>query len=195
MRLNALLDLMTQERRAGAPVGPLDPPLVPPSLDAIIARCLAPEPSRRYARAADLAEDLQRFLDDRPNAHAPEPSLGERLAKWWRRHPQIRGAGPVAAASGVLLVAVLLGTWTLFDYASRTSARLARDHFSPSSPAASSCSTRRAGGPGFAVRGSTWAEAPGHVRRADLARLGVGGPGCGTCPGRSAWPSASRSPS
>ena len=43
---------------------------VPWSLDSILRKCLDPDPANRYARAADLAEDLCRFLQDLPLKHA-----------------------------------------------------------------------------------------------------------------------------
>ena len=121
--------IMTEERRRGAPPARTVNPMVPPSLEAIIAKTLAPDPSRRYDRAADLAEDLQRFLDDRPNLHAPEPSLRERAGKWWRRHPRIRGAGPVAAMATVLLVMIVGAAWSIADYAEKAQARLSLNRF------------------------------------------------------------------
>ncbi len=120
---------MTEQRTQGAPAVRSVNPMVPPSLDAIVAKCLQPDPDRRYARAADLAEDLNRHLDDRPNKHAPEPSLRERAAKWWRRHPQVRGAGPVAAMAATALLALVATAWTVYEYAEGAHARLLRSEF------------------------------------------------------------------
>ena len=41
-------------------------PNVPPALDAIVARALERERDKRYASAGDLAEDLERFLQEAP---------------------------------------------------------------------------------------------------------------------------------
>jgi serine/threonine protein kinase/Tfp pilus assembly protein PilF len=78
-------------------------PQVPWSLDSIVAKSLDPLPSRRHARARDLAEDLRRFLDDLPLKYAPEPSPRERVAKWIRRHPSTTGSTSVALLAIVLL--------------------------------------------------------------------------------------------
>jgi serine/threonine protein kinase/tetratricopeptide (TPR) repeat protein len=80
---------------------------VPWSLDALVSKCLNPDPQRRYASAGDLAEDLRRFLDDLPMRHCPEPSPRERAAKWARRHPTITSSGAIASAC-VLLLGLLL---------------------------------------------------------------------------------------
>ncbi len=81
-------------------------PQLPWSLDALVAKCLEFEPDRRYARARDLAEDLRRFLDDRPMKHCPEPSFRERMGKFARRHPGLCGTTSIALISIVLLIAM-----------------------------------------------------------------------------------------
>ena len=60
-------------------------PGVPRDLETIIAKAIAREPAGRYATAADLAEDLQRFVEDRP-IRARRVSAAERLARWCRRN-------------------------------------------------------------------------------------------------------------
>jgi serine/threonine protein kinase len=81
-------------------------PGVPRDLETICLKCLQKEPGRRYASAADLAEDLRRSLADRP-IRARSPAPAERLGRWCRRNP--------LAAS--LLLAVTLGAaggmWSL----------------------------------------------------------------------------------
>src|SRR5262249_11131080 len=56
-----------------------------------------------YQEAEQLAEDLRRFLDDRPLRYAPELSLAERVRKWVRRHPRLAASGSVALVAGLLL--------------------------------------------------------------------------------------------
>lgn len=120
---------MTEERRQGASPPRLINPSIPPSLDAIVMKALRPDPAQRYARAGEMAEDLQRFLDDRPNAFAPEPSLKERCKKWYRRHPKVRGAGPVAAlACAVLLIGAGIA-WSIHLSAESAKASLQRTAF------------------------------------------------------------------
>jgi tetratricopeptide (TPR) repeat protein len=81
-------------------------PLVPPSLQAIVSKCLEYEPSRRYARARELAEDLNRFLDDLPLKNTREPSLRERCAKWARRNPRLCGNTSIAGFAALLIVSL-----------------------------------------------------------------------------------------
>ena len=78
-------------------------PLVPWSLDALAAKCIAFDPASRYARAHDLAEDLRRFLDNLPMKHCPEPSVRERVGKFARRHPRLFGATSIGLITIVLL--------------------------------------------------------------------------------------------
>jgi serine/threonine protein kinase/tetratricopeptide (TPR) repeat protein len=78
-------------------------PDVPWSLESIFRMCLAPDRDRRYRQAEHLAEDLRRFLDDRPLRHAPELSRVERVRKWTRRHPRLTSSAPVALAAALVL--------------------------------------------------------------------------------------------
>lgn len=71
-------------------------------LDTIVAKALQPEPARRYAGAAQLADDLRRWLDGRPITAQPD-TAGYRMRKFVARH---RFA--VGSASAVLL-ALLAG--------------------------------------------------------------------------------------
>lgn len=105
--LQTLRRMVRERRQSSAPSLRARRPDVPPSLDALVAQCLAPDPDRRYASAGDLAEDLRRFLDDLPMKHCPEPSLTERAGKWTRRHPVICGSTSIVAAAVVMVV--LLG--------------------------------------------------------------------------------------
>jgi Tol biopolymer transport system component len=73
---------------------------IPADLETICLKCLQKEPSKRYATAADLADDLRRFLAGEPIAARPVGRL-ERVAKWARRRPAL--AGPVAVSVVAML--------------------------------------------------------------------------------------------
>jgi WD40 repeat protein len=71
---------------------------VPRDLETVVHKATAKEPARRYARAAELAADLQRFLDDRP-IRARRVGAAERCWRWCRRNPAVAGL-----ATAVILV-------------------------------------------------------------------------------------------
>jgi serine/threonine protein kinase/WD40 repeat protein len=80
-------------------------PGVPHDLETIVLKAIDREPSHRYQTADELAEDLRRFLDDRP-VRARRASLGERAWRWCRRNPALAGLTVVAAALVVLVATV-----------------------------------------------------------------------------------------
>jgi tetratricopeptide (TPR) repeat protein len=79
---------------------------VPAELETIVLKAMEKSPLDRYATAQGLADDLRRWLEDRP-IKAQRPSLGKVAMKWARRHRPV-----VWAAAVVLLVALLLGSVT-----------------------------------------------------------------------------------
>jgi eukaryotic-like serine/threonine-protein kinase len=72
-------------------------------LEAICLKCLEKRPIDRYPSAADLADDLRRFLDGEPVRARPLNPLGW-LWRWCRRNPKL------AFVSGSLLATVLIAS-------------------------------------------------------------------------------------
>jgi len=94
-----------EQVRSTEPVAPRRlVPGVPRDAETIALKCLQKEPSRRYASAAALADDLRRFRDGEPILARPVP-FWERGWKWARRRPTI--AALVAAL--VVVVGSTLG--------------------------------------------------------------------------------------
>jgi serine/threonine protein kinase len=84
----------------------------PRELETVVLKALQKEPSERYPTARALADDLQRFLDNRP-VLARRPTVGERLRKLARRHPSLVGAGVVVLVllcAGSLVSTLLIGS-------------------------------------------------------------------------------------
>jgi serine/threonine-protein kinase len=89
--------------REGKPLAPRAiHPRIPRDMEAICLQCLEKEPARRYGSAAELADDLRRFLEGRPVIARPAGLL-ERAWMWHLRHPL--GAGLLATLLWALLVA------------------------------------------------------------------------------------------
>jgi serine/threonine protein kinase len=71
---------------------------LPRDLETIILKALEKDPSRRYATANQMGEDLRRFLEDEP-VLARRVGTAERYVRWARRHPEIAILGGVLTRS------------------------------------------------------------------------------------------------
>jgi serine/threonine protein kinase/Tfp pilus assembly protein PilF len=106
--LQKVVPIMYRDRMKPPPKVRLWNPTVSPAVDAIVSKCLEPDPAKRYQSARYLQEDIDRHLDNLPLKYVPEPSLRERLMKWSRRHPRLSSTTTVSLAASVLLVAVVV---------------------------------------------------------------------------------------
>lgn len=80
-------------------------PLVPRDLETIVLKAIAHEPQQRYARAEEMADDLRRFLAERP-IRARRTSWLETFWMSCRRNPVL---AVTALAAAVLLMVSCLG--------------------------------------------------------------------------------------
>ncbi len=80
---------------------------IPQDLETIVMKAIAREPAHRYQSAEEMADDLRRFLDDRP-IHARRVSSVEHLWRWCRRNPSVAGLTATALML-LIVVAVVAG--------------------------------------------------------------------------------------
>src|SRR5262249_53684849 len=80
-------------------------PAVPRALETICLKCLDKRPHKRYLTAAELADDLERWVEGKPIRARPVGRL-ERTWLWCRRKPIPAALG--AAASLLLVVIAVL---------------------------------------------------------------------------------------
>ncbi len=78
---------------------------LPRDLHTVLLKATATDPAHRYASAADLAEDLRRFLEDRP-VLARRIGPIERGWRWAQRNPVLSGL-TVSVAALLVLIAVI----------------------------------------------------------------------------------------
>lgn len=93
-------------------------PDIPRDLEAICLKAMALTTAERYRTAIDFADDLRRFLDERPTIARPLAWSG-RAVRWLRRNDQLVA---IAVLAVIALSVTLLGTWNGY----RTSSRLAQ---------------------------------------------------------------------
>src|SRR5207244_6421633 len=71
----------------------------------VVLKAMAKDAEDRYATAQELADDLDRYLQDKP-IRARRPTLMQRGSKWARRHK------PALAVAALLLMMAVVGLAT-----------------------------------------------------------------------------------
>ena len=85
-------------------------PRIEKDLNTICQRCLAKDPSRRFAHAGELRDDLGRFIDGMP-IHARPVGRAERAGMWARRNPWLALSTIVSSlAASAAVVAVVVSS-------------------------------------------------------------------------------------
>jgi tetratricopeptide (TPR) repeat protein len=99
---------MIRERAEREPLAPRAAnPAIPRDLETIVLKAIARSPEARYGNAAELADDLRRFIDDRPVLARPVGNI-ERLLRWRRRN---RALAALSAAAMLSLLLALAAGW------------------------------------------------------------------------------------
>jgi serine/threonine-protein kinase len=105
-----LLETLEQARHE-LPVPPAQlVPKLPRDLETVCLKCLEKDPRRRYESAEALADDLKRYLEDRPIRARRVGILG-RAGRWCRRNPAIAFLTAGVAASLLAGLAVAATQW------------------------------------------------------------------------------------
>jgi serine/threonine protein kinase len=103
----AIQGLIVKRARPLVPARQINP-LIPPSLDAILEKCLAFDTSDRYDSAKALSEDLRQFLDRKTLKHTRNPSKAERGVNWFYRNRLL--VGSILVSCLVLMAFLILRT-------------------------------------------------------------------------------------
>jgi WD40 repeat protein/tetratricopeptide (TPR) repeat protein len=84
---------------------------IPRDLETIVLKALAKSPEDRFSTAKEMADELRRFVENRPIRSRPIP-MYQRLWRWCKRDPGLAGASLTAAALVVVLAVVSsLAAW------------------------------------------------------------------------------------
>jgi hypothetical protein len=85
---------------------------IPAELETIVRKAIGKNVAERYATAQELADDLRRFLEDKP-IRAKRPTMVDWIRKWVRRHPGLGATGVAGLVSAVGILAV--STWLILS--------------------------------------------------------------------------------
>jgi WD40 repeat protein len=88
-------------------------PETPRDLETVCLKCLEKQPARRYDSAVELAEDLNRYLNDEPVVARPVGGI-EQAWRWCRRKPLAAG---LLAATAVVVLLSFVGLWYRSQFA------------------------------------------------------------------------------
>ena len=97
---------------------------IPRDLETIVMKAIDKDPKRRYQSADEMAEDLQRFVNDEP-IKARRIGPAERFTRWCRRNPAV--AELIAAVLLLMVAGTAVSSWQAM-VATRARADLAAKH-------------------------------------------------------------------
>ncbi len=104
--------LVEQVLAANPPMPRSIDPNIPRDLETVVLKAIARDPLMRYQSAAALAEDLRRYIEDRP-VRARRATSGEQFVRWCRRNPA------VAALLATVLIVTTAGAGVASFFAVR----------------------------------------------------------------------------
>jgi eukaryotic-like serine/threonine-protein kinase len=79
---------------------------IPTELETIVLKSIAKSRNERYQSARELADDLRRFLDNRP-IFARRPTPWQRVKKWSQRHRAIVSTAALTSAAALVAITIL----------------------------------------------------------------------------------------
>lgn len=91
---------------------------IPSDLETICLKCLAKESHQRYASAAELAAELDRFLAHEPILARPA-RVATRAAKWTERQPAVAAAAVLTVSAMILGLGGFAWQWRRAENAER----------------------------------------------------------------------------
>lgn len=83
---------------------------IPRDFNTILMKCLAKDPSNRYATATELAADLRALLEGR-SIRAKQPNILERSQLWLRQHRNEVGWSAASITASVVFCAIFIAAW------------------------------------------------------------------------------------
>ena len=85
---------------------------IPRDLETLVQKALAKDPKDRFASAAELGDELRRYLESRPIRSRPILA-SERLWRWCKRNPGLAALNALAATLTILVAIVsTMAAWT-----------------------------------------------------------------------------------
>jgi tetratricopeptide (TPR) repeat protein len=100
-------------------------PAIPRELETILLKAMGKEPETRYGTGQDLADDLRRFLEDKP-IKARRPTPLEQVTKLVRRHPSAVIAAVITLTTTALVLAIAIVLIAREQVATREALKRAR---------------------------------------------------------------------